>query len=243
MSAYRISSQEETSENNTPKNTKKIKTNVPDLMDTDNNFNIHHPLSNEIHKNATSSTLRDQNVANDQTPIRSLQQKLPNEVDQQKDANQNNTVNNNNDEIEHLELNISEEFEQDFVGYKAFIPRDNFPSKLSHKEIEKNIRNTLISEHSFTKLVTTTHSSYNFFILTFNTKEKKNEYIKKGITNICNKLHDYDQTNINNYFSLKLQNQDKYIIKIVDVLTNFDSLILNSNQSFSQHNRKTSKII
>jgi hypothetical protein len=101
----------------------------------------------------------------------------------------------------------------------------------------------LVSEHSFTKLVTTTHSSYNFFILTFNTKEKKNEYIKKGITNICNKLHDYDQTNINNYFSLKLQNQDKYIIKIVDVLTNFDSLILNSNQSFSQHNRKTSKII
>jgi hypothetical protein len=43
MSAYRTSSQEETSENNTHKNTKKIKTNVPDLMDTDNNFNIHHP--------------------------------------------------------------------------------------------------------------------------------------------------------------------------------------------------------
>jgi hypothetical protein len=53
-------------------------------MDTDNNFNIHHPLSNETHENAISSTSHDQNVAIDQTPIGSLQQKLPNEVDQHK---------------------------------------------------------------------------------------------------------------------------------------------------------------
>jgi hypothetical protein len=84
----------------------------------------------------------------------------------------------------------------------------------------------LVSEHSFTKLVTVTHSSYDIFVLTFNNKEKKDEYTKKGIKNICDKLYDYDQTNINNYLSLKLQNQDKYIIKIIDVPTNFDSSIV-----------------
>jgi hypothetical protein len=76
MSAYRTSSQEETSENNTPNNTKKIKTTVPDLMDTDNNFNNqYHPLDSEIHENATSSSSRDQNTM-DQTLIGSLPQKF-----------------------------------------------------------------------------------------------------------------------------------------------------------------------
>jgi hypothetical protein len=198
MSAYRTSSQEETSENNTPKNTKKVKTSVPDLMDTDNNFNNqYHPLDSETHENATSSTSRDQNVTIDQTPIGSLQQKLPNEVDQPKDANQNRTSKNKDDEIKHLELNISGDFEQGFVRYKAFIPRDNFSSKLSHKEIEKNIRNALVSEHSFTKLVCMSQSSYDFFVLTFNTKEKQEEYIKKGIKNIFEKLYNYDHTSLN----------------------------------------------
>jgi hypothetical protein len=226
MSAYRTSSEEETSENNTPKNTKKVKTTVPDLMDTDNNFNNHyHPLDSETHENATSSTSCDQNIIN-QTPIGSLQQKLPNEVNQQKDANQNSTSKEKDDKIEHLELNISGDFEQGFVGYKAFIPRDNFSSKLSHKEIEKNIRNALVSEHSFTKLVCMSQSSYDFFVLTFNTKEKKEEYVNKGIKNVCEKLYNYDQTSFNNYIKLKLQNQDTYIIKIVDVPTNFDSSIV-----------------
>jgi hypothetical protein len=196
-------------------------------MDTDNNFkNQYHPLDSETHENATSSTSRDQNMAIDQTPIGSLQQKLPKEVDQPKDANQNSTSQNKDDEIEHLELNISGDFEQGFVGYKAFIPRDNFSSKLSHKEIEKNIRNALVSEHSFTKLVCMSQSSYDFFVLTFNTKENKEEYINKGIKNICEKLYNYDQTSFNNYIRLKLKNQDTYIIKIVDVPMNFDSSIV-----------------
>jgi hypothetical protein len=153
-------------------------------------------------------------------------QKLPNEVDQTNDANQNSTPKNTDDEIENLELDISGDFEQGFVGYKAFIPQDNFSSKLSHKEIEKNIRNALVSEHSFTKLVCKSQSSYDFFVLTFDTKEKKEEYVNKGIKNICEKLYNYDQTSFNNYIKLKLKNQDTYIIKIVDVPTNFDSSIV-----------------
>jgi hypothetical protein len=56
--------------------------------------------------------------------------------------------------------------------------------------------------------------------------EKKNKYINKGTKNVCDKLHDYEQNNITHYISLKLQNKDKYIIKIVDIPMNFDSTII-----------------